>query len=143
MRTRPAALLAVLLLTVGVACSVTESEPPPGPPSTEAAALPLLAPGGTLGTTLYGGADLPAPSTPERAVLDTGIDRGLNGFTYYVDWVDLEPEPDRYKLEAFTVLSRAREERYRPRALAGGVSSFKTSMRRRAAWSVTRCSGTS
>lgn len=111
MRTRPAALLAVLLLTVGVACSVTESEPPPGPPSTEAAALPLLAPGGTLGTTLYGGADLPAPGTPERAVLDTGIDRGLNGFTYYVDWVDLEPEPDRYKLEAFTVLSRAREER--------------------------------
>ena len=102
MRTRPAALLAVLFLTVGVACSVTESEPPPDPPSTEAAALPLLAPGVTLGTTLYGGADLPAPGTPERAVLDTGIDRGLNGFTYYVDWVDLEPEPDRYTLEGFT-----------------------------------------
>jgi len=96
----PALLFSVLSVVMG-ACSSTAVEPLPDPPATEAAALPLLAPGFTLGTTRYGGADLPAPGTAERALLDTAVVRGLSGFTYYVDWADLEPEPGRYTLDTF------------------------------------------
>lgn len=95
------ALLCVLLATFMGACSTTEVEPSRDAPSTEAASLPLLDPGFTLGTTLYGGADLPAPGTEEHALLDTAVARGLHGFKYYVDWADLEPDPGRYTLAEF------------------------------------------
>ena len=95
------ALLSVFLTTFTGACSTTDVEPSPDPPSTEAASLPLLDPGFTLGTTLYGGADLPPSGTAERALLDTAVARGLHGFTYYVDWADLEPEPGQYTLAEF------------------------------------------
>ncbi len=72
------------------------------PPDTEAAALPLLAPGFTLSLSAYGSADLPGARTPERALLDDALDAGLAGFTYYVDWPDLEPAPGRYALGEFT-----------------------------------------
>lgn len=72
----------VFFLLIGiVACSTTEVEPSSNPPLTEAASLPLIDPGFTLGMTLYGGADLPAPDTAERALLDTAVEKGLNGFT--------------------------------------------------------------
>ena len=97
-------LLMVLLVLVGAACSAGGTEPPDPPPSppTEAAALPLLTPDFTLGTTLYGGADLSALDAPARALLDTAVARGLGGFTYYVDWPDLEPAPGQYALDPFT-----------------------------------------
>jgi hypothetical protein len=101
MRFRSLSVVSIVLLILGAACSTTDVEPSPDPPSAEAASLPLLAPGYTLGTTLYGGADLPAPGTEERALLDTAVARGLRGFTYYVDWIDLEPEPGRYTLAEF------------------------------------------
>lgn len=96
-------VLLPIVLSAGVgACSSTAVEPLPDPPVTEAASLPLLAPGFTLGTTLYGGADLSTLGTPERALLDTAVTRGLAGFTYYVDWADLEPEAGRYTLDEFS-----------------------------------------
>jgi len=101
MRFRSLSVVCIVLLILGMACSTTDVEPSPDPPSAEAASLPLLAPGFTLGTTLYGGADLPASGTEERALLDTAVARGLRGFTYYVDWADLEPEPGRYTLAEF------------------------------------------
>jgi hypothetical protein len=96
------ALLSVLLTTFMGACSTTDVEPASDSPSTEAASVPLLSSGFTLGTTLYGGADLPASGTAERALLETAVARGLHGFTYYVDWADLEPEPGRYAVATFT-----------------------------------------
>ena len=92
-------LTLVLTLSLG-GCSTTDVELPPVP-SSEAATLPLLEPDFTLGTTLYGGANLPTLGAEERALLDTATARGLAGFTYYVDWADLEPEPGRYTLDAF------------------------------------------
>lgn len=86
-----------LALVVLAGCSSMEADPP----ASEAASLPLLAPGFTLGTTFYGSADPPPTGTPERALLDSMITRGLGGFTYYVDWPDLEPSPSRYTLAAF------------------------------------------
>ncbi len=83
----------VLLLLAGCASSPVE------PPDTEAASVPLLAPGLTLGTSLYGGgvpADLEAGPL---ATLESAADRGLGGFTVYVEWADLEPEPGRYTLD--------------------------------------------
>ena len=78
------------------------SSTPAEPPDTEATDLPLLPAGVTVGTTLYGGAELPSPGTPERALLEEGVAGGLGGFTYYVDWVDLEPEPGVYTFETLT-----------------------------------------
>jgi hypothetical protein len=95
------ALLSVVPATFMGACSPADVEPLPDPPPTEAASVPLLTSEFTLGTTLYGGADLPASGTAERALLDTAVARGLRGFTYYVDWADLEPEPGRYTLAEF------------------------------------------
>jgi hypothetical protein len=86
-------LAVVFLLLAG--CSSAPVEPP----DSEAASLPLLAPGLTLGTSLYGGgvpADLEAGPL---ATLESAADRGLGGFTVYVEWADLEPEPGRYTLD--------------------------------------------
>lgn len=93
LRTRTSAGLAALLLA---ACSTSPVEAP----ETPAAPLPLLAPGFTLGTTLYGSADLPAAG-PERTRLEEARAAGLSGFAVYVDWADLEPEPGRYTLDGF------------------------------------------
>jgi hypothetical protein len=98
MPTLPIAILAAAFLLASAAgCSSAEVDPP----DSAAAALPLLAPGFTLGTTLYGSADLGEVGAAERALLDDAVARGLGGFTYYVDWEDLEPEPGRYTLDAF------------------------------------------
>ncbi|HHP7237819.1 hypothetical protein [Longibacter sp.] len=91
------------LLFPVTACSTTGLDPSDSdPPATDAASVPLLDPGLTLGTTLYGGADLNSLDAPERALLDSAVARGLNGFTYYVDWADLEPAPGDYTLDTFT-----------------------------------------
>lgn len=99
-------LVLVLLLTTAAGCSTTDADLDP-PPDTEATSLPLLAPGLTVGTTFYGSAELPEPGSPTRALLDTAVSRGLGGFTYYVDWIDLEPTPGRYTLDTFTATLEA------------------------------------
>lgn len=95
-----AAALVVLLLAA-TACSSSPTAPLPDPPDTEAASLLLLADGLTVGATLYGSAELPDSGTPERTLLDEAVARGLSGFTYYVDWADLEPRPGQYTLGDF------------------------------------------
>lgn len=65
------------------------------------APLSLLPPGLTIGTTLYGSADLDALGDAEQALLAEAAANGLRGFTYYVDWADLEPEPGRYTFDDF------------------------------------------
>lgn len=72
------------------------------PPDANAVNLPLLEADLTIGTTFYGGAELPPADSPERALLDEAVTRGFSGFTYYVDWSDLEPTPRDYRLETFT-----------------------------------------
>ncbi|MGB3545000.1 hypothetical protein [Rubrivirga sp.] len=71
------------------------------PSETDASSLPLL-PDRTLGTTLYGSADLDALTSDERRVLEDAIRAGLGSFSFYVDWADLEAEPGRYTLDEFT-----------------------------------------
>lgn len=90
--------LAFLFLGLVAGCSATETTPP----DAEAARLPLLAPGLTVGTTLYGSADLGALDAPARALLEDAAGDALAGFTLYVDWADLEPEPGWYTLDEFT-----------------------------------------
>ena len=80
--------LAALLLA---ACSATD-----GSPDSPAADLPLLAAPFTLGTTLYGSADLDALPDAANELLD---DADLGGFTLYVDWADLEATPGVYTLD--------------------------------------------
>lgn len=96
----PLRLLPLVLMLGLAACSASEPEPI-RLPDTQAATLPLLGEGRTVGTTLYGGADLSALSPAGRELLRGAVGDGLRGFTYYVDWADLEPEPGRYTLEAF------------------------------------------
>ncbi len=86
-------LAGVMTMGLGPTC-----EPPPTP----AANLPLLPPGTNYGTTRYGAATLPALGSAERALLDNAVRRGLSGFTYYVDWADLEASRGRYTLDTFT-----------------------------------------
>lgn len=87
----------VFALALLAGCSSTPTAV--DPPDTEAASLPLLAPGFTLGTTLYGSADLNDLGDEERVLLEDAAARSLSGFTVYVDWADLEPEPGRYTLD--------------------------------------------
>ncbi|NBF39831.1 MAG: hypothetical protein GVY14_05395, partial [Spirochaetes bacterium] len=91
-RALPLAIAAVLALAVaqaGVAGGPSEE-------TSAAVAVPLLSDGLTVGTTLYGSADLAGLSQPGQARIDEAVEAGLGGFTYYVDWVELEPEPGRY-----------------------------------------------
>jgi len=105
---RLAALFA--LLFTGLACSTTAVDPrDTAPPSTEAASVPLLDPGLTIGTTLYGGANVNDLDAEERALIDTAVAHGLNAFTYYVDWADLEARPGDYTLDTFTATLRTLE----------------------------------
>lgn len=85
-----------LLLLVGCAAA------PVDPPDTEAATLPLLPPGLTIGTSLYGGGDPSDLNAGPRATLSAAIDRGLGAFTVYVEWADLEPEAGTYTLDGLT-----------------------------------------
>ncbi|MEM1115143.1 MAG: hypothetical protein AAGJ11_01470, partial [Bacteroidota bacterium] len=89
-------LLVALVLLAG--CSAA----PVDPPDSEASSIPLLAPGLTMATTLYGGGRTADLEAGPRATLEAAIDRGLGGFALYVDWVDLEPEPGRYTLDDLT-----------------------------------------
>ncbi|MEM1096132.1 MAG: hypothetical protein AAGJ10_16150 [Bacteroidota bacterium] len=79
-------------------CSMSYVDPEP----TEASALTLLPDGFTLGTTLYGSADLSWVGESERGLIEAAADSGMGGFTYYVDWADLEPTPGEYTLDEFT-----------------------------------------
>lgn len=72
------------------------------PPDSEAASLPLLAPGLTVGTTLYGSASLDALADDARDLLDDAIATGLEGFSFYTDWADLEATEGAYTLDEFT-----------------------------------------
>ncbi|MEM1042655.1 MAG: hypothetical protein AAGI91_08505 [Bacteroidota bacterium] len=100
MTIRPRFISLILLLgMLAAGCS----EAPVAPAETsEAASLPLLASGRVLSLSAYGSADLPAEGTPERALFDDAVTGGLRGFTFYVDWPDLEPEPGVYTLDDFT-----------------------------------------
>jgi hypothetical protein len=91
-------LLALVPLLALAACSSAEVTPP----ATEAATLPLLADGLTVGTTLYGSADLDGLRPQARALLVEGAEAGLGGFSFYVDWPDLEPTPGDYRLGELT-----------------------------------------
>ncbi|MEM6648360.1 MAG: hypothetical protein AAF730_19115 [Bacteroidota bacterium] len=91
-------LLWLLCAPLLAGCSMSYVDPAP----TEASALTLLPDGFTLGTTLYGSADLGALGEDARAVLEAAADSGMSGFTYYVDWADLEPTPGQYALDEFT-----------------------------------------
>lgn len=101
---RSFALVSFALVLAG--CSSTEVTPP----DTEAASLPLLAPGLTVGTTLYGSADLDGLTPQARAVLAAGAGGGLGGFSFYADWPDLEPTPGQYTLDEFTAALDALQE---------------------------------
>ncbi|MEM6335959.1 MAG: hypothetical protein AAF752_05290, partial [Bacteroidota bacterium] len=108
-----ASTLALSLALISAGCSTTDVDegPLPDPPPTDASLLPLLEGDFTVGTTLYGSADLSALDARGSVVLGTAIAQGLTGFTYYVDWFDLEPEPGRYTLDEFTETLRALQER--------------------------------
>jgi hypothetical protein len=99
-RSLPVVLLVFLIGCAGLSCSSTGVEPEDDP--SDAAALPLLESDIAIGTTLYGRADLSNLGPAERRLLDAAATQGLNGFTYYVDWAELEPEPGQYTLTPFT-----------------------------------------
>ena len=102
------AALAVLVLA---GCSATSVDPP----DSEASSIPLLRDGFTLGVSFYGGGALADLDEGPRATLDAGIANGIGGWTYYVEWGDLEPEPGRYTLDGFTdALDDARAAGLRP-----------------------------
>ena len=69
------------------------------------AALALLeGRGAVLGTTRYGSADLPPQGSALRSRLEQAAGAGLGGFTLYLDWPALEPEPGAYAFD--TALAR-------------------------------------
>lgn len=85
------------------------------PSTTEAASLSLLAPRLTLGTTFYGSADLSVQSASVKSLIDIAVDQGLRGFTYYVDWADLDAARGHYMLDEFTAtLDRLRRLGVKP-----------------------------
>lgn len=50
--------------------------------------LPLLDPGLHLGSTFYGGGAPPEGAL--RSTLEEGADSGMNAFSFYIDWFDME-----------------------------------------------------
>ena len=61
--------------------------------------LALLPQGLVLGTTLYGSADLAALNDNARQRFEAAAANGLNGFTLYLDWPDLESAPGQLDVE--------------------------------------------
>jgi hypothetical protein len=64
---------------------------------TEAASLPLLGSGTYLGTTYYGTSSVPDDGST-RQLVDSAAQAGMNGFTLYADWPELEPTEGVYDL---------------------------------------------
>jgi polyhydroxybutyrate depolymerase len=60
--------------------------------------LPLLNRGQTLGTTLYGSADLGSLGPEAMMHLADAVEQGLSGFTLYVDWAEFEVAPGAIEL---------------------------------------------
>lgn len=60
--------------------------------------LPLLAPGLHLGSTFYGGGEIPDDPALRQVVADAG-EEGLTAFTLYAEWPTLEPSAGSYALE--------------------------------------------
>ena len=65
-------------------------------PLTENSELARFAPGLTIGTTLYGSANVDEMPDPVQQQLREAYERGMRGFTFYLDWFALEPEPGSY-----------------------------------------------
>ncbi len=60
--------------------------------------------GAVLGTTRFGSADLPPQGSAIRSRLEQAAEAGLGGFTLYLDWPALEPEPGAFSFD--TVLAQ-------------------------------------
>ena len=71
----------------------------PAEPRTVDRALPLLEPGLTLGTTRFGVGSLPPDDDPVTQRVDEAVAAGLGGFTAYIEWPVLEPEPGVYRFD--------------------------------------------
>ena len=65
--------------------------------ATSASELPLLESGLHVGTTLYGSGRISQDTAPQDFLFDAAA-RGMNAFTFYEDWSELEPEPGNYHL---------------------------------------------
>lgn len=63
---------------------------------TEKPELPRFTPGLTIGTTLYGSANVDEMPGSIQQQLREAYQRGMRGFTFYLDWSALEPEPGLY-----------------------------------------------
>lgn len=59
--------------------------------------LPLLADGFQLGTTFYGGGSVPEDAQLSARVADAA-NQGMQAFTFYIDWTELETAPGNYEL---------------------------------------------
>jgi len=84
-------LTIIILVAVFVLSAVAQDDTVP-------ADLPLLQPGLHLGTTFYGGGDVPEDDALANQVR-FAVNQGMSAFTFYVDWSDLEPEPGSYALD--------------------------------------------
>lgn len=84
-----AACIALLLLAATVRSLAAQPDP-----------LPLLDPDVVLATTFYGSAEPPEAGTWPGVRIEEAVEAGMNGFTFYIDWPELEPEPGVYNLDA-------------------------------------------
>ncbi|MEO0595901.1 MAG: hypothetical protein AAF126_07310, partial [Chloroflexota bacterium] len=66
--------------------------------ATDPTDLPLLEPGFHLGTTFYGGNEIPEDEVLIDQV-EFAAQEGMSAFALYVDWVELEPEPGNYTFD--------------------------------------------
>ncbi len=82
--------LALMLLAFGVSAQEETADP---------AALPLLQDEWNLGTTFFGSGAVPEDAALDAAMTEAAAE-GMNAFTFYVDWPELEPEPGEYDLES-------------------------------------------
>ena len=92
MQLKPITAILFALLLVG--CRVVAQDTAPVPVSD----MPLLSQGMHLGTTFYGGGRLPDDVSVRKIVTDASA-QGMNAFTFYEDWSELEPEPGVYDLD--------------------------------------------
>lgn len=68
-------------------------------------------PGFSIGTTLYGSASIETTAPAARRQLERAAQSGMQGFTYYLDWPDLEPAPATYDFSELEANLDALEER--------------------------------